>query len=516
VNHLRDILRYRAAVDPTRTFLVYAESDEHAHSTTYGDFYDQVTALAGGLRGAGLEPGRRCAIHLPNSLEFVLAFWALQEAGAVAVPTITQYVAEELAYVVENSDAWGVITDNERLAKVTTVRSHRADLEVVVVGQAESGVRSLEELMHTETHDAPDDSELSAEALIIYTSGSTARPKGVRLTHRGSLFTAESYAQHFRLQQTDRILTFMPLFHVSGLFLQMLPVASTGATLILTPKFSLSRFWRWVRDFNITVVHMIAGPARLLLGATPTADDLHHTLRLMTLALPLASEDMVNFEARFGIKLCMVWGMTESSGGGTFMPPLLGHRPEYQVVGRQMLGWEVTAVDDEGADVGVGAPGELTIRSPGLMAGYVGDADSGASAIREGRLHTGDIGVIDDRGYVHFIDRKKDMLKPYGENVAASEVEATLLQHPAVAEAAVVGVPGHPLRGETIVAFVVGRPEQSVTPSDLVEHCATRLASFKIPSIIEVADELPKTSIGKVQKGELRHRAAALPEAEGT
>jgi acyl-CoA synthetase (AMP-forming)/AMP-acid ligase II len=508
---LRDVLRYRAEHDADRTFLVFEAAPGHVESFTYGEFDARVRRLAGGLASIGLRPGDRCVLHLPNGVAFLAAFWALQELQVVAVPTIVQYSAEELAYVVDHCGAAGVLTDAEHLDKVRALAGERPDLRIAADGvERAEGVDSFAELIERgATHDHTGETG-GEEAIVLYTSGSTARPKGVRLGHAGSLFTGESYAHHFRLQPSDRVLTCMPLFHVSGLFLQMLPVAMTGATLVLTPKFSLSNYWRWVREHEITVAHLPNGPLRLLLSREPSSQDAEHRLRLMTQALPLETDEMTAFERRFGVPLGMVWGMTESSGGGTFMPPHFNHRPEHQAVGPQMLGWEVRVVGDDGAALPTGESGELTIRAPGLMLGYLDDAEATAATIRDGWLHTGDVGYRDADGCVHFVERKKDMIKRSAENVAAGEIERVILEHPGVGACAVVGVPD-PLRGEAIVAFAVPAADAGeLDPDELIAFCADRLAWFKVPQQVEIRSTLPLTSIGKVQKGELRKEAARV------
>jgi acyl-CoA synthetase (AMP-forming)/AMP-acid ligase II len=517
---LRDVLRYRAAHDADATFLIFEAAPGEVESFTYGEFHERVLRLAGGLRAMGLRSGDRCVLHLPNGVAFLLAFWALQELDVVAVPTIAQYSADELAYVVDHAGAWGVLTDAEHLEKVHTLTDGRPEMRVAADAPAAPAVASFDELMRAGGSPAAvgdvDGDGGREEAIILYTSGSTARPKGVLLGHRSSLFTGESYAHHFRLQPADRVLTCMPLFHVSGLFLQMLPVAMTGATLVLTPKFSLSNYWRWVREHDVTVAHLPNGPLRLLGTREPAPDDARNRLRLMTQALPLDTDEMVAFERRFGVPLGMVWGMTESSGGGTFMPPYFNHRPEHQAVGPQMLGWEVRVVGDDGAELPPGEPGELTIRAPGLMLGYLDDPEATAATIRDGWLHTGDVGYKDADGCVHFVERLKDMIKRSGENVAAGEIERVILEHPDVAACAVVGVPD-PLRGEAIVAFAVPAPgADTLDPAELIAFCDDRLAWFKVPQQVEIRPELPLTSIGKVQKGELRKEAAAVFVAPST
>jgi acyl-CoA synthetase (AMP-forming)/AMP-acid ligase II len=242
---------------------------------------------------------------------------------------------------------------------------------------------------------------------------------------------------------------------------------------------------------------------RLLLGAEPRAADSAHRLRAMTFALPLTDQEISAFAERFRVALTMLWGLTETCCGGTMMPLGFGARPGEQHIGPAMAGWDAAVVDPDFEALGDDELGELVVRSPGVMRGYYRDPEATAQTLRDGWVRTGDLGRRDAYGYFHFVDRMKDMLKPSGENVAASEIEAVIAGHPAVAECAVVGVPD-PVRSEKVVALVVPRPGAEVTPEQLRELCAQRLAPFKVPSIVELHAELPKTSIGKIRKGELR------------
>lgn len=511
---MRDIIRFRVREDATRPCLTY-DGPEGVLRLTYGEFHERVRRLANGLSRLGLKPGERCVIHLGNTPGFILGFWALQELEAVAVPTIVQYAGDELEYVVEHCGAWGVITNVEQLDKVRVATAGRG-IQLLVEGAGLPDVPGIDQLISGSADaDLPGNPGF-AEALMMYTSGTTSRPKGVVLGHSGTVFTGQTYANHFRIQPSDRVLTCMPLFHINGMCIQMLPTLISGASYVVTPKFSVSSYWELVRKHEITVGHLVSGPIRLLMAEAASELDRQHQVRLMSFGLPLEREEIEAFERRFGFPLCMLWGLTETSGAGTLMPPYFDRRPLYQGIGPAMPGFDVQAIDDEGRALPAGEVGELGVRGPGIMLHYYGDEESTSEVLRDGWLLTGDLGYVDPDGYCHFMERKKDMLKPSGENVAASEIERVVIEYPGILECGVVGVPD-PNRHEAVFAFVVTEPGVEIEVDGLRAFCRERLAAFKVPARFEVCDELPKTSIGKIQKGELRRLAMALysPQLRG-
>jgi crotonobetaine/carnitine-CoA ligase len=496
-------LRYWARVAEDHPCLTFRTMEGELERHSYGEFYDGVRRLAGALRENGLRPGDRCIVHTGNTPGFMLALWALQEAGAVPIPTIVQYSQDELHYVIRHSEAWGVITTDELLPTVR-LAAEGLDCQLIVEGPAEPDVTSLAELI---AHGRPPAGPVSADdiAVIMYTSGTTSRPKGVMLGQQGALYTATSFAQHLRLTPRDTVLTCMPLFHVNGMFFQMAPAILSGSELVLTPRFSASQYWEWVAAHEATMTHLISGPVRLLLANEATVADRVHQVRAMTFGLPLLAQEIDDFEQRFGIQLIMIWGLTETCCGGTLMPIGPGSRSGEQHVGPPLVGWDVQVVDPHFREVEPGEVGELVVRSPGVMRGYYRDPDATAATLQNGWVRSGDIGFRDEYGYFHFVDRIKDMLKPSGENVAASEIERVITDHPSVEECAVIGIPD-PIRTELVIGLVVPLAGTVLTAEEITAWCAMRLAPFKVPSIVEFHDALPKTSIGKIRKGELRQR----------
>ncbi|MDQ2700356.1 MAG: AMP-binding protein [Actinomycetota bacterium] len=507
---LPGLLAYWAAVTPEADFLETRDLKGQKYSWTYLEFRSSVLSAAEMLKSSGLAAGDRCVLHTGNSPGFMTLFWAVHQVGAVAVPTIAQYSADELAFVVDDCNATMVIT-TEQLAGLAETAIGDSGRILLVEGPVESDGDLRIAHRSGDPLAAKRKGELGPDvALVLYTSGTTSRPKGVMLTHESLLFTARTYAEHFRLQTGDRTLVCLPLFHANGLLLQMIPVVFSGGSMLLTPRFSASQYWRWVDEFSATVTHLVAGPIRLLRSGDAAPES--NSVRLMSFGMPLTSDEIAGFEDRFGIPLVMVWGSTETGCGGTIMPLDSGRRPGHQNIGRAMPGWQVKLVDPETSEeVPVGDPGEIRVRSEGVMHGYLGQPETTSDALRDGWVLTGDLGWVDRDGYFHFVDRLKDMLKPSGENVAASEVERVVTDHPQVHKCAVVGMPDE-VRMEVVVAAIV--PELGTAPEKdaIRDWCSARLASFKVPSRIEFFTELPETSIGKTRKAELKQLLASTGE----
>lgn len=489
-----DAIRYRARTAPDSPLLTFV-NDDGSVELTNAEYAALVTSAAEHLSRMGLRAGDNCILHTGNTSDFVVLVAAIIDIGAVVVPTISMSTADELAYVIQHSEARLLLTTSELLA----VARHAATglpCNVYLTADVMSGSDDV----HVHPADATSPCP-GGTAILMYTSGTSGRPKGVQLSREAIDFTVSGYAEHLRLRDDDTVLICMPLFHVNGMMLQLLPALVSGAHVVLVPKFSASNYWRWVDDFRVTVGHLVSGPIRLLLDR-PTGGR-SSTMRAMTFGLALDDHEMAAFWARFRVPLLMVWGLTETCCGGTLMG--LGHaqRPEYQNLGRALRGWKVEAVDESRAPVPAGDHGELLVASPGIMTGYHRDPDATARTIHHGFVATGDLGFVDKDGYVHFVSRIKDMLKPNGENVAAQEIADALTGHTDVEEAAVFGL-DDPIMVERVIAAVVLRPDATATMSELQAHCAQLLAPFKVPSEIYAIGTIPKTSIGKQQVSALK------------
>jgi crotonobetaine/carnitine-CoA ligase len=500
---LTDLLEERVAAHGERTFLVFEDGDEQVSELTYAQFAAQVARCARGLHELGVARGDRVVVHLRNCPEVLIAWFALARLGAVFVPSNVANTAGELAHILAVSGARLAITQPDLLGAIETAGG---DVRVVVArGEAGAHTPFAELLAHGD--DAPRPDVGSREVLeLIFTSGTTRKPKAVMLTHANAVRAGLDAVHCLWLDEGERCLTALPLFHVNAQAMSALAALTVGGTLVLVEEFRASRFWGQVRRHRATQTSVVAMQLRTLLAQPPEAGDTDHVVRRLFYAINVTDDEKERFEARYGVTVINGYGLSEAMTLVT-VAPVVGPR-RWPSIGLASPGRRVLLLDDEGREVAQGEVGEIVVEgTPGrdIMLGYLDDPESTAEALRGGRLHTGDNAWADEQGFLYFFDRKKDMIKRAGENVSALEVEAALVEHPQVAEAAVVGVPDA-IRDEAVAAVIVAAG--ALTAEEVTEHCRARLAKFKVPTVVEFIDELPKTSIGKVRKDELRKRLA--------
>jgi crotonobetaine/carnitine-CoA ligase len=343
---------------------------------------------------------------------------------------------------------------------------------------------------------------------MLFTSGTTAAPKGVLLTHANWLWSGERATHMLMTDPTDRFLTVLPAFHVNAQSTTLLAALTVGARAIFVEEYHATQYWGQVRRHGATRISLVAMLVRTLLAQPATYEDRDHALRTVIYSINIPTEEKERFETRFGVRLQNAYGLTEAMTT-VAIAPLYGPR-RWPSIGRPAIDREVRIVDEEGQAVPMGETGEILVKGiPGrtLMKGYYKDGTATEAALEGGWLHTGDNGRFDEKGYLYFVDRKKDVIKRGGENVSATEVESVLAEHPGIAAAAVIGIPDA-IRDEAVMAFVVPEQGCALTAEQVAAYCSQRLARFKVPTIIEFRDELPQTSIGKVEKKRLRAEVA--------
>ena len=499
---------------------------------SFSDLAERVDGVAKGLIAAGIDAGDRVAIWAPNCWEWVVALLGLQSAGAVLVPLNTRYKGVEAADILRRSGARALFTVDGFLGNdyVTMLRNTAPEIldgmqRLVILRSSGSdhsddhrteGSVTLEEL--TASGSAVTDDELARrrEAIspedtsdLLFTSGTTGAPKGVIQTHASSLRAFADWADLVGLRSDDRYLVINPFFHTFGYKAGILAGLITGCTLVPLPTFDVDRAAEVIVGEGIS---MIPGPPTLyqtLLNHPGFDPDAVDTLRLavtgaaaVPVALVEAMRDRLGFET-----VITAYGLTETCGVVTACRPEDDAETISHTSGRAIPGVEVRVVDESGSVVPPGHPGEILVRGYNVMRGYFEDPEQTAEAIdADGWLHTGDVGTMDERGYVDITDRLKDMFIVGGFNAYPAEIEALLCTHPGIAAAAVVGLPDDRM-GEVAHAFVVPASGSDLSADDVVSWARENMANYKAPRTVEVVPELPLNASGKVLRYELRERA---------
>jgi carnitine-CoA ligase len=504
---LGGVLADNARRQPDRQFLVFEPSDGACAAFTFGAFDASVNALGRVLQEAGVAPGERVHLHLANCPEFLLAWFACARIGAVMVPTNPVSTAAELAFILSHCEARVTLTTPtaETLVREAAGNSHHI-FTVRGSGPISRGGSLAARMSRAST--APPSTTAGAEdpVAILYTSGTTARPKGVVITHAAMLHGAGVMATATRLGPEDRHLVVLPLFHAAAQMHAVLPSLLVGGSVALMERFSAGRFFDQAIRHGATRAALFAAPIRMLLAQPRREEHRSNRLRSVTFAQNVTEAQLAEWEERFGAPLLQLWGMTETVGL-PLINPIEGPRRN-MTMGRAAPGYHCRVVDEAGEDVPPGGIGELLVGAePGrnVMREYFRDPAATAATLRDGWLHSGDQVQLCEDGYIRFVDRSKDLIKRAGENISSEEVEAVLRSHPAVFDAAVVGIPDD-IRDERVKAVVVTQPGAGLTPGELQNWCTDRLAAFKVPEFIEFRDELPRTSVGKIQKHLLRER----------
>ncbi|MBL8177523.1 MAG: long-chain fatty acid--CoA ligase [Bryobacterales bacterium] len=493
----------------------------HGAELTFWQIKQQVDRLAAALHRRGIRAADRVGIMLPNCPQYPISFFAIARLGAIVVNINPLYTAPEVARVIEDSGLCAMVT-LDTLASTARAAGAPPMLILSTLAEykpecapspdargalaftrliAESGDETLPRL--------PGD--CSGEvAVLTYTGGTTGVPKGAMLTH-GSIYVnmlqSVVWGQYFTRRGEERLLLVLPLFHVYGMTVGMLLSFWNGTLMILMEKYNPDQLLDAVERLRPTFLPGVPTMFQSILNHPRAATcGLEHVKSFNSGAAPLAVETIDRFERLSGAMLREGYGMTELSCSA-ITTPLLGIRKPGSI-GVPMPSTWVRIVDLETAtqDVPVGEEGELLVRGPQMMSGYWRKPEETANTIRDGWLHTGDIARMDQDGYFYIVQRKKDMINVGGFKVFPTEVDEVLYAHPAVAEAAAVGIP-HPYRGEVVKAYVVLRAGSSASAAEILEFCGTRLAKFKAPAEIEFLDSLPKSAVGKILRKELRRRA---------
>ncbi|MGW1784976.1 long-chain-fatty-acid--CoA ligase [Streptomyces sp. NPDC002143] len=463
--------------------------------TSYAELDERSARAAALLRAEGVQPGDRVALMLPNVPEFVVLYYGALRAGAIVVPLNPLLKERETAYHLTDSGAALIFEWHQAPGQgaqgAVTAGVRRVAVEPSSFATLLAGHEPLTEVARTADDDV---------AVLLYTSGTTGKPKGAALTHGGLRHNTEVVKVHvLRMTSDDVVVGCLPLFHIFGQVCTMSAAVRSGASLTIVPRFDPQ-----------TVLDAVARDRATVFGGVPTmyAALLQHptdadvsTLRMcVSGGASLPVEVLHNFEERFGCAVLEGFGMSETSPVVTFNH--LDRPRKAGSIGTPIQDVEVRLLDDTGRDVGAGEIGELAVRGPNLMKGYWNRPEETATAIPDGWLRTGDLARRDEDGYYYIVDRKKDMIIRGGYNVYPREIEEVLHEHPAVGLAAVVGVP-HQELGEEIAAAVVLRPGTQATAEELQQYVKDRVAAYKYPRAVWLMDKLPMGPSGKILKREI-------------
>jgi long-chain acyl-CoA synthetase len=474
--------------------------------------YAQLDALsdrfATGLRASGVVPGESVGLQLPNIPQFLIAYFGMLKAGCIGVPLNVLLKAPEVAYCLGDAQARALVTW-AGVADEAIKGAAAAGVPAVYVlntpGVPEfPAARRFEELLAVGPETPPlEQTDPGDTALIVYTSGTTGTPKGAELTHYQLYMNADTPGRLFGIRDDDVVLVVLPLFHVFGLSSQLNVCVRFGATMSLVPRFDVTKVLEVMQRDGVTVFEGVPTMyVALLQHPNLAAYDVSKLRVGVSGGAPIPAEVLDSFEEKFGIVILEGYGLTETASTTTFN--VSAEERRIYSVGKPIWGVEVQIWDDDNRPLPAGSDqvGEIVIRGVNMMRGYFGNPEATAEAFAGGWFHSGDLGYRDQDGFYFIVDRKKDLIIRGGYNVYPREIEEVLYAHPAVAHAAVVGVPDERL-GEEIKAYVETKPGTTATEQELIEYVKTRVAAYKYPRMVEFRADLPKGPTGKILKKEL-------------
>ncbi|MEK4425482.1 class I adenylate-forming enzyme family protein [Solibacillus sp. FSL K6-1523] len=484
---------------PDKVFTSY-----NGREWTYREFYEKAKRIAAYFQSKCYEKEDIIALYSLNTDLFLVCYFGLQLGGFSVMPVNTKLAVPEVEYIFNHSKAKSLIYD-VRIEHVINETQHVFHEKLAIGGEDQLGKILTDETLHFTPvplgeHDT---------SVIMYTSGTTGKPKGVMLTHRNIMAAGEIWSEVMDITENDRMLVSTPLFHCAAAHVFVVPVTYKGGTIIIEEAFSTDKTLALLQNAKPTMFFGVPAMYTILLNLPHIKEIELPTLRLFGYgAAPMPYEILKKLKETFpNIKVQNLYGQTENSPAAS---SLKDHHALSKIgsVGEPLPQTEVRVVDEYGKSLPIGQVGEIVVKGPQVMKGYLKNEEETARTIKEGWLYSGDLGRFDEDGLLYIVDRKKDMINRGGENVYPIEVEDVLYQIPELLEAAVVGVP-HPVYGEVPKAYVVLKEGQSLTEDQVKNYSATQLAKYKVPVEVEFLNELPRNASGKVMKHTLRPKEDA-------
>lgn len=504
MDNFASTLDYHADRRPQKVVLTH-----NGRELTNEVLFARVNALAKGLRELGVGRGDVVGLLLYNRIEFIELVYAVNRLGAAFLPLNYRLAPAEWEFILEHGEVKVLFTEGEfagavdQIASTLPVMQHR----VLIGSEAASPWIDFEQMVQTNLGELVDVVEVAADELqrLMYTSGTTARPKGVKISHRNLMYKNLGLIVEFGWTAAEITMVGGPLYHVGALDMGGLTTLHAGGSLVLQTKFDAVSLISSIERYRVTNVWLAPAMVNAVLQVERLAEADLSSIRLIMSGGEKMPEPRLQqvLDAFPGVWFADAYGLTETVSSDTFLTP--EHvRTKMGSVGKPIPHMQVRVVDPNGLDVACNEIGEVALRGPKVFTGYWRDQAATEAAFRDGWFHTGDMGRLDADGFLYIEDRKKDMVLSGGENIATPEVERVLYEHPAVLEAAVLGQPD-PRWGEVPRAFVVLRPgAEATTPQEIIDFCRTRLAKFKVPVRVDVIAALPRTPSGKVLKRNLR------------
>jgi O-succinylbenzoate-CoA ligase len=501
-NNLRELLEQRVAAAPEKVFL-FSEPD--GRQFTYSEFDLAVNRAVSLLVAYGIGKGEVVSLLMPNSVEYIIGYFACWKLGAVAGPVNSLLKENEIAFVLNNSETRAMLVHSEFQERIEKIRSELPQLRSVITfdDEREATREFVKESEESRQDERAPSLGKDDDAIIIYTSGTTGKPKGCLLTHGNVIANARQISEWLNFTDQDRLLTIMPLFHMNAVSVTTMSALYAGGSTVISPRFSASQFWKIISDYRVTSFGSVATMLSMLLSRYPEGVPEGLTTEQLRFAMcgsaPVPAEVIKRFEETFKCPVVEGYGLSESTCRSTFNPPDERRRPGSCGL---PIGNEMKVFDDDDRELADGQLGEIVLRGENILKGYYKNAEATATAFRNGWFHTGDVGYRDQDGYFFIVDRKSDMIIRGGENIYPREIDEVLYQHPAVAAAATIGIPDQ-LYGEEVAAFVVMKDGSKVSEEDLISYCIEKLADYKCPKSIRIVKDIPKGPTGKLLKREL-------------